>query len=389
MEQRSSLQNNAFDLGSHLAATLERVRKILDKERLDAVVLAAPENVAWLTGGLGSRVDRTSGSDPVWLVIQADRLIGITSVVEYPRLKDRLSSIGVDEIVTVPWSPPSAYLEASVASLPPGWSRFGVDRGIGFSSTEAVLVDSCLLPFRMALTGYGQAALKSLGEDAASATEAAARAWRPGETDREIQGRLCFELERRGVEPAVVIVGGDARVKAFRHPVSIGAPVSDLLMVVVVGVRNGLNVALTRLVSARPQPESFVEGMASLGRIQKEVVAAATPGKRYGHLVETLAAAYERSGHPGEWRNHFQGGPIAYQQREFEIAPGEQESRWYELEIVEGHAIAYNPSLPGGPKVEDTYLLFESGAACVTDTGKWPRLLLPGGTLVADALTLG
>ena len=389
MERRSLIQNRAAELVGHVATALDRVRGLLGREGLDAVVLTTPANVAWLTGGLGARVDRTAGSDPVWLVVSDDRFTGITSGVEYPRLRERLEGIGVDAIARVPWAPPSAYLEAAVAALPPGRRRFGIDAGCGGSAAgEPVMVESELVPLRMALTGYGQSALAALGLDGARAVEAAVRAWSPGETDREVQGRACLELERRGIEPAVVIVGGDERVRSVRHPVAVGKPVAELLMVVVVGVRDGLNVALTRFATARPEAGLFAEGMAELGRIQEEVVAAAVLGRSYGHLAETLAGAYARSGHPEEWRNHFQGGPIAYQQREFEIAPGEVTSRWYDLEVEKGHAVAYNPSLPGGPKVEDTYLIGVDGARCVTDTGDWPRLPLPGGTLVAGTLAL-
>lgn len=391
--QNSVLQNSSADsqsagLEAHVATGLERIRGLLRRKSLDGVVLTTPANVAWVTGGLGPRVDRTAASDPVWLVVGEHRFSCVTSVVEYPRLREKLEQLGVDGIERVPWAPAGAYLEAAMSSLPSRSGRLGIDRTGGAWTAEAISVENDLLPMRMVLTDHGKRSLAALGEEAARAAEEAAREWRPGAIDLEIQARLCFELERRGIEPAVVIVGGDERLRSLRHPVAVAAPVTELMMIVVVGVRDGLNVALTRFVSSAIPPRSWTEKMASLGQLQEQVVSAAVPGMSYGYLAETLARGYAEAGHPGEWRNHFQGGPIAYQQREFEIAPGELESPWYDLEVSEGHAVAYNPSLPGGVKVEDTYLVGASGASCVTDTGDWPRLALPGGTLVASALTL-
>ncbi|MFI5082625.1 MAG: hypothetical protein ACHQCE_16245, partial [Streptosporangiales bacterium] len=65
----------------------------------------------------------------------------------------------------------------------------------------------------------------------------------------------------------------------------------------------------------------------------------------------------------------YQGGPIGFAQREFEIAPCQHDSRWYPTRIEAGHAVAWNPSLPGGAKAEDTYLVQSSGMERVT-TGR-------------------
>ncbi len=60
--------------------------------------------------------------------------------------------------------------------------------------------------------------------------------------------------------------------------------------------------------------------------------------------------------------------------REFEIAPGQRDSRWYDQPVEAGHAVAWNPSLPGGGKSEDTFLVEEDGLRCVTRTGSWPEV---------------
>ncbi len=76
---------------------------------------------------------------------------------------------------------------------------------------------------------------------------------------------------------------------------------------------------------------------------------------------------------PNAWEGHYQGGPIGYGQREFEIAPCQTDSRL----VVGSHLfryrdLAFNPSLPGGAKDEDTFLVTADGIELITTTHDWP-----------------
>ncbi|HEX9539707.1 MAG TPA: hypothetical protein VGA04_16240 [Streptosporangiaceae bacterium] len=65
--------------------------------------------------------------------------------------------------------------------------------------------------------------------------------------------------------------------------------------------------------------------------------------------------------------------PIGFAQREFEITPGQHASRWYAEPIMAGHAVAWNPSLPGGGWSEDTYLVSAGGVRQrVSISPGWP-----------------
>ena len=88
------------------------------------------------------------------------------------------------------------------------------------------------------------------------------------------------------------------------------------------------------------------------------MLAACAAGTTYGDvLLGRSTRAYADAGHPGAWREHYQGGPVGYRQREFEIVPTQTESRWFDTAIEVGHALAWNPSVAGGGKAEDTYLV--------------------------------
>jgi Xaa-Pro dipeptidase len=137
-------------------------------------------------------------------------------------------------------------------------------------------------------------------------------------------------------------------------------------MAVVVARRGGLHAAATRFASAGPPPPEFTALRARVLRIERGTLAACVPANRYGDVLTALDQAYAREGAPGGWAGHYQGGPIGYAQREFEIAPSQRDSRWYDTPVAAGQAVAWNPSLPGGAKAEDTYLVSPGGLERLT-----------------------
>ena len=154
---------------------------------------------------------------------------------------------------------------------------------------------------------------------------------------------------------------------------AVGAPVSDIVMAVVVARRAGLHVAATRFAAAAPLDPDYAVLRRRVLAIDDAVLSACRPGATYGTALAALDAGYAKAGAPGEWAHHYQGGPIGFAQREFEVAPDQVGSRWYREPIAAGHAIAWNPSLPGGGKTEDTYLVADSGQLeLVTSAPGWP-----------------
>ena len=215
--------------------------------------------------------------------------------------------------------------------------------------------------------------------DATEAVQEALQSWTPGETDFAIQSRIAGAVEKTGADCPVLLVGGDERVTQFRHPIAQGAPANRLVMAVLVARRSGLHVALTRYASVGEPVTAVARGLATAKKIHSQVLAAHTPGATYGSVMETLDEAYTTEGHSGAWREHYQGGPIGYAQREFEIAPVQTDSRWWNEPVTGGNAIAWNPSVAGGGKDEDTYLVGAHGQhEWVTTAPGWPTSLVPG-----------
>ena len=188
----------------------------------------------------------------------------------------------------------------------------------------------------------------------------------------------------------MLIVGGDDRLERFRHPLAVGAPVRRLVMAVAVARRAGLHVALTRFAAATTPSKDYASLRRRVLAIEDAVLAACTPGRSYGAALESLAAGYTAAGADGAWAGHYQGGPIGFAQREFEIAPGQTGSRWYREPVAAGHAIAWNPSLPGGAKSEDTYLVTAAGSSAqLTAAPGWPTERTDGGGSRPAVLEVG
>jgi Xaa-Pro dipeptidase len=359
-------------------AKLARVRALLERRGLDAVVLSGADAVAWATGGITSPIERGVAVSPLWVVVRPDSVAAVTTNVERDRIDAEagLRGLGIP-LHEAPWYEPLSLERAALELAGAPRARVG-----GFGAD----IDDDLVELRLALVPSERERLAALALDATAALEEALRAWTPGERDLDVQSRVSERLERVGAFGACLIVGGDDRVERFRHPLAAGAPMTRLVMAVVVAERAGLHAAATRFACA--------DGLSARVRLAREAalfVEAATleacvPEATYGDVVRTLASAYAEAGHEGAWAEHYQGGPVGYRQREFELVPTQTESRWFSLALADGHALAWNPSIAGGGKSEDTYLVEPRGLRRLTDTGAWP-LRDDGGPAFLDVST--
>lgn len=353
-------------LGESKAAEVEHklhaVRGLLAERDLPAAVLHRTDAVAWVTGGLTNRIESGNPMSAMWVVVTPSSAHAVTTNVELPRLAAEANLDGF-ELHGVEWYDANAFEKCAEDLSGAGAGQIA---GLG------VDIDDELVALRLRLLPAEQARLSSLAADATVALESAVRQWTPGELDVDVQARLAAGLERAGAFGACLIVGGDDRVERFRHPLATGAPVRRLVMAVVVAERQGLHVAATRFASAGRLPDSVRESRRRAAEVERAVLDASAPPATYGEALRALADAYAAAGREGEWRDHYQGGPIGYRQREFEIVPSQVDSRWFTTQISVGTALAWNPSIAGGGKCEDTYLVDADELRRVTDSGDWP-----------------
>jgi Xaa-Pro aminopeptidase len=322
-------------------------------------VLTARRNFAWLTDGGDDHVARANDDGVAAVVVDRNSAVVLTTVIEERRLADEeLRDTGL-RVVAVPWP---EGIEGRV--------RAGLDR-LGLDPAARLARDTQLEPelrrIRSRLTTAEEERMIWLGERAARAVSDAFVAARPGDLETVIGERMTLELAHDDVATPVLLVAGDERIAAYRHPIPKPKPVEHALLLVLCAEWRGLYVALTRQGTLSGTVDDDTRARFAASRaVERAMHEATAPGRTLGEILEVGIAGYARAGYAEEWRLHHQGGTIAYRGRETLATPGETER------VDPGMAFAWNPSVTGA-KVEDTLLLRGDGRRVfVTRDRSWP-----------------
>jgi Xaa-Pro aminopeptidase len=174
----------------------------------------------------------------------------------------------------------------------------------------------------------------------------------PGQTEHDLAARLVGRLA--GVRSPVVLVAADDRIARYRHPLPVGAPIGRRVMLVLVAERWGLHAAVTRFRDLEPPSADLQARIHAVADVERAFHEATVAGATLGDVFAAGQAAYAEAGFPDEWRDHHQGGTIAYQGRESIATPGNP------TRLEPGMAFAWNPSIAGA-KAEDTFILESDG----------------------------
>jgi antitoxin VapB len=337
----------------------ERVQTLLAERGLDALLLQRVSSFAWATCGRASYVHTASSTGEASLLITPAGRYVITNNIEGPRLEQEEGLVDQGwEFRAGPWYEPSQ----AVAELTRGL-KVGAD-GPYAGATDLSGEMACL---RANLTPEEGERFGTLGRLCAEAIDDAVRAVRPGQTEYEIASRLAYEAERRGVQATVNLIATDERIFNYRHPLPTSKEMERYAMLVLCGRQWGLVASVTRLVHFGPLPNELRHKAEATAQVDATFITASRPGKTLGEIFEKATAAYAAAGFPDEWQLHHQGGPAAYEPREYVATPGSSDV------VLAGQAYAWNPSITG-TKSEDTVLVSEAGYDVLTEIEGWPML---------------
>lgn len=344
---------NEFDIKQ------ERIRALLAARQIDALLLQRVSSFAWATCGAASYVNTAATTGEATLLITPSGRHLITNNIEATRLEEeaRLAEQGWLFHVA-PWH----ETPDSVAHLTRG-SRLGADGPV----PDAVDLSPDLARLRANLTPEEGERFRTLGRLCAGAMNSAVRAVRPGQTEYEIAALLAHEAERRGVQPIVNLIACDERVFAFRHPLPSGKELGRYAMLVLCGRRWGLVCSITRLVHFGRLPDELRRKAEAVAFVDATFLDATRPGQTLGQVFRRATAAYAKTGFPGEWQWHHQGGPAGYEAREYIATPDSQDV------VQAGQVYAWNPSI-AGTKSEDSILVTSGGTEVLTAIDGWPDL---------------
>ena len=212
-----------------------RIKALLEAKNLDAVVLKKGANVAWIIGGR-SHIPTTLELSCMDVVVYRDRIVVVTNKIEAPRLEAEELS-GDEELIVINW------FEGREAQLPKG-DRIGVDG----AENDRVNLQTDIETLRRALNDYEINRLREIGKDAAAALGEAMLDIDSDMSEVEVAGEIAEEMWERNLEPVVLLVAGESRIKQFRHPLPTTRSIGSIAMGVICARRKGLIASVTRLV---------------------------------------------------------------------------------------------------------------------------------------------
>lgn len=319
---------------------VRRVRGWLDAHCIERIFISRPENFAWLTAGGNNTV--IAGEPVGYLEVGRSDLRIHTTRVESRRFAEE-EAPGLPIDIYEWWESPQ--------------------RGSP-NDTEYDLTS-----LRLILSEEEQTRFRSLGSDAAAALGDVVRSAKPAWSEHEMAGATAENMMCLGIEPVVLLVAGERRVRRFRHPLPKHEPLGRLCMVVVCGRRRGLIINLTRMRSWGDQTAS--QNYEIILQVEAAALDTSQSGATVAQVLHAMQAVYETHGHEDALPQHHQGGIAGYRSREVLATPREV------TQLDVGMAVSWNPSLPG-VKVEDTFLLTDQALEILTNDPRWPMTTVRG-----------
>jgi Xaa-Pro aminopeptidase len=362
---------------------VDRLARLAHANDLAGVLLTLQPNFTWLTGGRSNRIDgsRDAGAGSLFVTAQGARYV-LANSIEIPRLQDEALSGLEFTPVEYPWiadhqDPPGAITAARTIV---GSAPIGADAVM----PGVVTVATAVVAARAPLTDPEVERYRRLGHDVAHALEAWCRGLQPGIPEAEIARQVTATIGRTGARAIVTLIAADERIARYRHPVPTDAPWRNTLLIAVCAERQGLVVALSRIVTAGPPARTLIDRTTATAKVFGALLSATQPGTTGADLYRTAVAAYEDVGFAGEELRHHQGGATGYRSRDWVAHPASRDR------VQQVQAFAWNPSITG-TKVEDTALVLRDRIELITATADWPAIEFParaGGMRAAGILML-
>lgn len=350
---------------SETVEKLARVRKYIKAQGLDGIVLSTRANFAWLSGGGDNHVVSQADVGVGALMVTAKQAFLVANRIEIDRLSNE-EPLSAFTPKPFPWIQP---ISEAIEKLLPS-KKFATDVPMaGLKPLDGDFVYEC----RAQLTEPEIRRYKSVGRDCSLVMETVARQTQMGDSELQVEADMARHLLARGIQPYVLLVAFDDRIKRYRHPTPTVNHLRKMGMLVICGQRGGLIACLTRLIHFGALPPELAKRHEAVCRVETAMWAATKVGTEYGKALQAGLDQYKKEGFAKEWELHHQGGPTGYAGRDFMATPGEKRL------VLDKQAVAWNPSITG-TKGEDTYI--QDGAARTVITAcsaDWPTVKVTAG----------
>lgn len=340
---------------SGFSERIEKIRQLAESQSLDAIVLRRNPNLAWAIAGR-IHVPTTLDQACFDLIVSANDVTAITNTIEAPRLIAEEFPDGIAVKVVQWWEgrDPLLPMGSTVGSDQPGGER--IDLG-----TE-------IEKLRQTLVAEDVERLRTISKDAAVALGSAMREISAHDREIDVAGRITHALYNADLDVVFMGVGGEDRVRKFRHPLPTHSPIGARVIASICARRKGLIASTTRIVTFGDLATQRYEEYLGILAVESAMLSATQIGAEFSSPIESAISAYAANGFDhDEWTKHHQGGPMGYLPRDWTA------NRSSTQKIVPNQAIAWNPTGKGW-KAEDTILANPDGPEILTLDPSWPTL---------------
>ncbi|MCM8784656.1 MAG: aminopeptidase P family N-terminal domain-containing protein [Candidatus Omnitrophica bacterium] len=335
----------------------ERIKKILDEEKLEGVLLNKVSNFAWFTGGKINYVGLHTETGVCKLLVTKKKIFYLTNNIEYPRISDEeLKNFNFEPII-------KNWYEEKFDEKIKEITNAKVGSDIFYDNYIPLNIEKLHFPLLREETER----YKKIGREISKIVTNICKEIKPGDKEIEICGKLSESLWKRNIVPVVVLIASDERIKRYRHPVPKEKRVKKSVMVVLCARKYGLIVSLSRLIYFGKLPEELKKKHLAVCKIDSVFIGSTCKGRTIGEIFSKGIEMYEKTGYGDEWKKHHQGGPTGYMTRYFRATKERKEI------ITENQAFAWNPSITG-TKSEDTIITTEEKPIIITEDRNWPLL---------------
>jgi len=344
-----------------IAVKLERLRELLKDKNLDGVLLTRRDNFAWAIGGADNHVSNAADGGVATLLITQDEQYACMDNIEQPRIMtEELDGLGFEPVVNQ-W-----YAGGKDKALSEKITGLKVGSDVPFAGAAYIAQD--IMPLRWSLLPPEVERYRKLGKACAKFMSESCKVIRPGMSEWQVAADLSGRLIEHMIEPQVVLVAADKRIRRYRHPIPTSNLVDKCCMVVLCGMHKGLILSMTRLVHFGALDEELKQKHQAVAEIDAATIAATKTGATAGQVFSVLKKTYENTGFTDEWKLHHQGGATGYSGRDWK-ACSESDT----MPILENQAFAWNPSITG-TKSEDTIITSSEGIEILSPTPELPTI---------------
>ena len=343
---------------SEIEIKRNKLKRLIIKKNLFGILLSTHTNFLWFTGGRRNDVLKNDNVSLVYLFITENKKYLISSISDSDRvMNEELNDLGF-ELIKYDWYNQSPF--DVIKNLSPN-ARIGAD----FYAPDTENIEDELAKLRIDLTEYEIDKVKNLSRDYSTLLTDFCFNLKPNTSEKKIASDLICNCLNKDIRLPVVLVGSDERIFKYRHPVATDKCIKNYVLIATVAEKNGINITITRSVHFGKAPKDITAKQEAVNYIEAVYCHNSKPGTNLKEIFQIGKKAYKEVGFADEWKNHTQGGIIAYKPREM-IA-----TESYDLELKSNYMVSWNPTVPG-VKAEDTALIKRNGIEQLSIDERWP-----------------